>query len=479
MSEFDKRADVLVVGVGPGGLIAAARAAEAGASVIAVDASTRSGGTMLVSNGFMSTHGSNSVEELSANAPMTDPVLGQAFLDAWDGFIAWNEKLGTPMSVFDRETENGTYSVYRFGNELPPAGTLEYADFVEEYAKGLGVEFIYQTTVKRLVTDASGAVVGAVAKTADGGSLAVGAKQVILACGGIQRDREMAVRYVGPHADLVCLRGNPHDTGRGLKMAQEVGGALSRGFGTYYGHPVPFGVDLTMDCATWDANIGDASWIAQAKEIYNVSQNAGEDYCVILNMDGERFHDESEDYQLVNQDLARQKFARGFIVMDAAIRADHVSLSSEGTDVLEYLEAHGGTLLKGETLEDLADQLALQGVPRANVLRTLEAYNAAAKAGTSAELEVPKANPDKAIALEQGPFVALSVVVSYIFPYGGVKVDAQGRVLDIDDDPVPGLWATQGVAGGLQYDYFIGILCSIAGMAYATGEAAGKAAVGE
>ena len=473
---FDKQSDVLVVGMGPGGLIAATRAAEQGVSVIGIDASSRSGGTMLVSNGFMSTHGSNSVEELSANAPYTDPDLGQAFLNAWDGFIAWCDEIGAPMSVFDRKTDNGTYSVYRFGNELPPAGTLEYADYLEAYAKDHGAEFIYETTAKRLMTDSNGRVIGVEAKSKDGSKVTFGAKEVILACGGVQRNREISVRSIAPYADLAVVRGNPHDTGSGMTMAKEVGAGLSRGFGTYYGHPVPFGINLEIDCETWDANIGSADWIAKTKEIYNISQNCGEEYGVVLNMSGNRFFDESKDYQLLNQELCRQPFARGFTILDASIRAEHTNSSSDGTDVLEYFKNHGGTLFESDTLEGLADLLSEQGVPRANVIRTLQEYNEAVATGKVGELSIPKASEKYALEIKEPPFVALPIVTSIIFPYGGVRVDGAGHVLDIDNDPIDGLWATQGVAGGLQYDYFIGILCSIAGLAFATGTEAGKAA---
>lgn len=475
---WDKQADVLVIGCGAGGLITAARAAETGASVLVLEASTRSGSTMLVSNGFMSTHGSNSVGELQANAPLTDSELGAAFIDAWDGFLSWCEQIGAPMSSFERETDHGSYTVYRFGTELPPAGTLEFADFVEAYAKKHGADFIYQTVVKKLITNDEGAVIGAKARTADGSWMHVGAKEVVLACGGFQRNKELNVRYVGPHADLMVGRGNPHDTGAGMQMALEVGAQLSRGFGTFYGHPVPWGIDLGMTRETWDANCGNATWISQAKSIYNVAINCGAGFGIAVNMEGERFVDETKEDQLINQAMARQTFARAYEIIDAKMRADNASSSGDGEgDVLDYLLAQGGTLLTANTLEGLADQLAEQGVPRANVLASINEYNEAVDAGTTAELRIPKASTTKATKLEQAPFYALPVVPSHIFPYGGVKVDTDGRVIDMADEPIPGLWATQGVAGGMQYDYYIGILCSIAGMAYTTGGAVGESAL--
>ena len=69
----------------------------------------------------------------------------------------------------------------------------------------------------------------------------------------------------------------------------------------------------------------------------------------------------------------------------------------------------GGAYYTGATIEELADNMNAAGyethqVHKANLVKTVEEYNAAAKAGTAAELEVPRVTQE-AVALENGPFL--------------------------------------------------------------------------
>lgn len=476
---WDKQADVLVIGAGFGGLTCTCAALDQGASVIMIDVSTRAGSTALMCSGLMTTHGSNSVEELSANAPLTDAKLGQAFLDAWPQLLGWLESIGAPLAEEQRETETGSYPIYRFGAELAPAGNIIFANFLESYAKDNGADIMYQTKAKKLLTDETGRVTGVKAIASDGSTLLIGAKNVILACGGTQNNKAMAAEYISPYADLMVSRGNPHDDGCGLAMAQEVGGVPSRGFGTFYGHPVPYGLEITEDRADWDANIVDDEWVGSVNAIFTVAQNSGVQYGIAVNLEGKRFFDESKDDLLLNQAIARQTFARAYEVLDANIRSEYTGMTAVdgGIDQLGVLEKWGGTLYQADTIEELADMLAAEGVVKANFLRSVQEYNDAVDAGTTADLEVPKANPTRAVKIEKAPFYAFAVVPGYSFSFGGVKVDTTGRVVDVSNDPIAGLWAVPGTAGGMQYDTYIGVLSTITAMSYVAGTEAAKEAL--
>src|SRR5262249_23668731 len=64
-------------------------------------------------------------------------------------------------------------------------------------------------------------------------------------------------------------------------------------------------------------------------------------------------------------------------------------------------------------------------------------------------LEIDKTN--WATGIEQPPFEAYSVGCGVTFTFGGVKIDNTGRVLDIEDAPLPGLSARGGWVGGIFY----------------------------
>jgi predicted oxidoreductase len=54
------------------------------------------------------------------------------------------------------------------------------------------------------------------------------------------------------------------------------------------------------------------------------------------------------------------------------------------------------------------------------------------------------------------PFHALEVQPAITFPFGGLRVDPDGRVLNRDGAPVPGLFAAGADAGGLQDVRYVG-----------------------
>ena len=102
----------------------------------------------------------------------------------------------------------------------------------------------------------------------------------------------------------------------------------------------------------------------------------------------------------------------------------------------------------------------MQDVDAAQFLKTVREFNAAitrdvpfnpnVKDGRrTVGLEVDKTN--WATALEQPPFEAYSVGCGITFTFGGLKIDTTGRVLDIEDAPLPGLYAAGELVGGIFY----------------------------
>jgi tricarballylate dehydrogenase len=53
--------------------------------------------------------------------------------------------------------------------------------------------------------------------------------------------------------------------------------------------------------------------------------------------------------------------------------------------------------------------------------------------------------------IERPPFEAYSVGCGITFTFGGLKIDTTTRVLDLEDTPLPGLYAAGELVGGLFY----------------------------
>ena len=79
-------------------------------------------------------------------------------------------------------------------------------------------------------------------------------------------------------------------------------------------------------------------------------------------------------------------------------------------------------------------------------------------------------------ALEKPPFEAYSVGCGITFTFGGVKIDTSGRVLDIEDTPMPGLYAAGELVGGLFYFNYPGATGLMSSAVF--GRLAGKSAAG-
>ncbi len=101
----------------------------------------------------------------------------------------------------------------------------------------------------------------------------------------------------------------------------------------------------------------------------------------------------------------------------------------------------------------MLDAVAGWGVPPLALANTLDQW-AAAAAGHEFALEIPRAVRPEPI--DDPPFHALEVQPAITFTFGGLRVDPDGRVLDRDGAPVPGLFAAGADAGGLQDVRYVG-----------------------
>ena len=141
------------------------------------------------------------------------------------------------------------------------------------------------------------------------------------------------------------------------------------------------------------------------------------------------------------------------------------------------------TRVRADTLETLAERL--EGVDPDQFLRTVAAFNASVDQGVAFDptikdgraargLEVPKSN--WANCLDTPPFEAYGVTCGITFTFGGLHVDADGRVIGEDGTPMPGLYAAGELVGGLFYFNYPGGTGLTSGAVF--GRVAGRGAAG-
>ena len=70
-------------------------------------------------------------------------------------------------------------------------------------------------------------------------------------------------------------------------------------------------------------------------------------------------------------------------------------------------------------------------------------------AKSTRSIDPPKTN--WALKIDSPPFVAYKVTGGITYTYGGPKIDTKAQVLDMEDRPIPGLFAAGEIVGGILF----------------------------
>jgi tricarballylate dehydrogenase len=471
--------DVVVAGCGVAGLSAAVAAAQAGAKVAVLERSTQQerGGQSRYTEAYLrmksltevtddfETHlaenGSGSVDpELLEDAAtggehrsalaralsIADPNLIETFSERAGPTIAWTQAMGVRFDFLP--TQFLTKSQPRL---LPVGGGEALVETLAKTAEQLGVHFFYETSASALLTDDAGSVIG-LHVTGRGHKRMTLKGQVVLACGGFEGNAEMMTRYVGPRAVYlrpVC-KGGYYNRGEGIRMALDIGAAVSGDFGSYHAEPV-------------DPRSG-----VSEPSVFIFP------YGILVNLNGERFTDEARGtvdavYEPVTRRIYEQPQGTAYVVLDARhmeVPNYRLAIRSDKPPIV------------GQTIEELAGKI---GVPAEALKRTVDGYNRACVPGQWRPLELdgvatqgltpPKSN--WALPLDKAPYHAYPIISANVFTFGGLKIDPSARVLDADGDAIDGLYAA-GEIVGLYYGNYTGATSVLKGMVF--GRIAGERA---
>ena len=228
MADRVLNADVVVVGAGAGGTVAAASAQEAGLKTVLLEKNAFAGGAGNFMEGsfavesFMQKKAGVKLTKLEEfnrmgeyhhwriNAPLVKRFIEESpktIQWVWDHGVHWKEV----KSVW-AGNKNLTWHIYPHAGSLPAA-------MVNTFQKKGGT-LLLQTPGETLIMK-DGRAAGVVAKDLKTGEkVTVNAKYVVLATGGYNFNKDMVVKYTGQ--DLVPS-GAPGRTGDGIRMAMSAG----------------------------------------------------------------------------------------------------------------------------------------------------------------------------------------------------------------------------------------------------------------
>ena len=480
--ESNNAFDVIVVGCGVAGLSAAVAAAECGARVALLERSSfdeRGGNTRYttaairmqsetaVSDDFEQCFIANSGYHvppdivastaldyanwpvITRTAALTGPDLIGFLSDAAPSTIAWLKSHGVRF---------GRIGFYGLTPRSSPriaiaGGGLHLIEVMTERALDLSVRFFYETTARDLIAGSEGAIAGVVARSKDDRARRLAAAAVVLACGGFEGNPEMVACYIGPKGRYLrpVARGGYYNKGEGIVMALRHGAAPAGDFAEFHAQPI------------------DPRSSATEPIVMTFP------YGVLVNRAGRRFVNESPGpidacYEGIARTIADQQDGIAFCILDARIDAIENWQRCVRSDVPPEVDA---------SLVALGKRLGFDGV---EAERSVEQYNASCPRDgrfdpftldgvATARLYPAKSN--HAVPLNQPPFKIYPVTASNTFTFGGLKVDANAQVLDLDGDPMPGLYAA-GETVGLYFGKYPGATSVLRGAVF--GRRAGTSA---
>ena len=271
------------------------------------------------------------------------------------------------------------------------------------------------------------------------------ADAVILACGGFEANGAMRADRMGPQWGQAKVRGTPHNTGDGLRMALDAGAAS---YGRYDGcHATP------MDLHMKDYGNLDLPPI-ERKKYRKICYFLG----VMLNARGARFVDEGINFR----NYTYAQFGRA--VLEQPGHFAWQIFDSKVFDLLydeyRFEDAH---YVEAPTLEELVQKL--EGVDTAAALSTLTEFNEAVDTSVAFEPSALDGKSTRGLKLAKSnwaqrfdtpPYRAFPVTGGITFTYGGVKVDHSGAILREDGSSIEGLFACGEMVGGVFFGGYPG-----------------------
>jgi len=423
--------DVVVVGAGGAGLVAAITAAETGAKVAVVEKLRVAAGNTLLSGAEYAAPANwlqkeknieDSPEALEADMLKggdneADPALVKVLAEQATAGAEWLRD-DVKVEWTDELMHFGGHTVTR---SLVPLGASGVEPMSKLLAKELGVTIIYDTTAKKLLVDDKGVVVGVEGENSrgNGDTYTLHAnKGVVLATGGFGSNIEMRKKYNPEMDEKYNSTDSVADTGDGIVMAEEIGAEL-RDMSYIQTYPL---------C---DVVSGGLLYVDDAR-LYGFS--------ILVNAEGKRFVNELGRRDVLSKAILSQTGGVCYEVMDQSAFEEAKIMENHGGEVA-YLTANKG-LVKADTLEEAAK---LMGVDPTQLVETVKQYNSYVDAQHDAEFERKAMNKK----IENGPFYLIKATPAVHHTMGGVAINTEAQVLRPDGTVIPNLYAAGEVTGDI------------------------------
>lgn len=436
-----ENADIVVVGAGGSGISAAVKAETLGANVILIEKMPVIGGATALNAGTLIATGSKYQREVmkeTKDSPelaykdiftvgknRNDPTLVKMVTERVGGVVDW--------LIYDMKIPYGPaatqYPDHSANRQLGVTGrSVNYLNLMREKFLGMGGKLMLQTRAQELIRDDAGKVVGVRATDKDGNTVELTSKAVILASGGYGAVKSMLPKEMSNYV----FYGLDSETGDGYKMATAIGaGTINLDLVKMY----PQGVETVP-----------GHGLAATASSTDTMKKSG---AIYVNKLGQRYVDENAALGVLTDKTVAQPDHIAYIVMDAKAWKEYVRKSLEDKLVPneETLMTWTKIVNNGRPVMAVSDNLAeaakTMGVDAEGLAKTVARWNDMVKAGKDTDF-----NRKITGGLGEGPYYIVEQKVRYQTTLGGLKADADLRILDKAGKPIPGLYGAGCVVGG-------------------------------
>ena len=436
-----ENADIVVVGAGGSGISAAVKAETLGANVILIEKMPVIGGATALNAGTLIATGSKYQREVmkeTKDSPelaykdiftvgknRNDPTLVKMVTERVGGVVDW--------LIYDMKIPYGPaatqYPDHSANRQLGVTGrSVNYLNLMREKFLGMGGKLMLQTRAQELIRDDAGKVVGVRATDKDGNTVELTSKAVILASGGYGAVKSMLPKEMSNYV----FYGLDSETGDGYKMATAIGaGTINLDLVKMY----PQGVETVP-----------GHGLAATASSTDTMKKSG---AIYVNKLGQRYVDENAALGVLTDKTVAQPDHIAYIVMDAKAWKEYVRKSLEDKLVPneETLMTWTKIVNNGRPVMAVSDNLAeaakTMGVDAEGLAKTVAHWNDMVKAGKDTDF-----NRKITGGLGEGPYYIVEQKVRYQTTLGGLKADADLRILDKAGKPIPGLYGAGCVVGG-------------------------------
>ncbi|MCB2217760.1 FAD-dependent oxidoreductase [Desulfofustis glycolicus] len=445
-AEKNLSADVVVIGGGGSGIVAAYAVAQGGAqSVIVLEKQPAIGGTAKYAEGIFAAD-SKIQQERNILLPKDDAFkmimnyshwranakLVRAFVDKSPETIEWLQTQGVEFAELTSNYPGGLQSWHIFNGR--GKGML---DVLTQKFPEMNIQIMTETPGKDLIIK-DGVVAGVVAENRDGETLNIHAKAVIVATGGFLNNKEMMSKYTR-FPDVIPV-GNVGKTGDGIQMMLSAD-AATEGMEVVQSYRPGLSGEPTT-----------SHLLASVRQPY-----------LWVDTKGERFCDEMVIFQWPFAGNALERSGGlMFAIYDANTKKYMIEDGIDvGVGVMVPVKTKLANLDKdlqrgiannvaftADTIEGLAEKM---GAPIDNLKETIELYNSFAQQKHDGQFAK---DPKYLRAVVTPPFFAVEARPMALGTLGGAKVTQDMQVLSTQGNVIPGLYAVGNDAGGMYGDSY-------------------------